>query len=166
MLKQMTDVLSAPRHERVIHHCHDVETLKLLVGKYRCEINVQDGAGYWPLKSFAESGDATAIEYLLKTGADPNFISTGDIALHAAVQHGNPPCVRLLLEHGSDPNQQDVDGWTPLHGVKDMQTLDLLLRAGANPCIGDQVGWRPSHWIKDPEIKARLVAAEREWEKR
>lgn len=164
MLDQMAEVIRAPHQERVIHHCHDLDTLKLLVGKYHCEINVHDGAGYWPLKAFAEAGNDVAIKYLLDAGADVHLTSTGDIALHTAVRHGTAECVRLLLEHGSNPNQQDVDGWTALHGVRDMESLEMLLKAGADPRIGDQVGLRASHWVKDERLNERLLAAEREWD--
>jgi ankyrin repeat protein len=166
MVQQMIDTVTASREEHAISHCHGLEMLQLLVEKYHCSVNVHDGAGYWPLKVFAEAGDCAALEYLLQVGADVDFTSSGETALHAAVQNGAPQCVRILLQAGANPNQQDADGHTPLHGVKDMQTLELLLKAGADPRIGDQIGSRPSSWVKDNSLKTRLHAAERELDAR
>ena len=114
------------------------------------------------MKTFAESGDAAAVEWLLQNGADPNFNSTGETALHTAVLRDHIPCARLLLAAGANVNQQDVDGSVPLANVASEEMLDLLLAHGADPTIGDQCDFKPSHWVEAPKLKARLLALEKQ----
>jgi ankyrin repeat protein len=141
--------------------CNDVETLRLLVEEYRCDVDHHDGAGYWPLKTFAEQGNAAAVEFLLSHGADPNFTSTGASALHAAVLANSVECVRLLLKAGANPNQQDVDGCVPMYFIRSHDVLDLLLQFGADPNVGDQAGCKPSYWVDEPSLKTRLLGLEK-----
>ena len=44
-------------------------------------------------------------------------IFTGMTALHQAVLDNNLAVVKILINHGSDINQQDEDSWTPLHAA-------------------------------------------------
>jgi ankyrin repeat protein len=160
MVRMMLDVSLRKREAYALENCHDLPTLQLLVDEYGCEVNHHDGGGYWPLKSFAEAGDAAAVKFLLQHGADPNFTSTGDTALHAAVIANSPTCVKLLLDAGANPNQQDVDGCVAMYRVSSDDVLDLLLEYGADPNITDQCGLKPSHWIEEPKLKKRLIALE------
>lgn len=41
----------------------------------------------------------------------------GMTALHQAVLDNNLAVVKILINHGSDINQQDEDSWTPLHAA-------------------------------------------------
>lgn len=150
------------REVHTIHYCADLATLQLLGQQPGISWNLHDGAGYWPLKTFAESGNASAVASLLQQGAEPDFTSTGDTALHAAVARGHLECARLLLKAGAAPNQQDVDGCVPMWQVSSNEMLDLLLAHGANLSIDDQCGFKPSHWVEVPALKARLLALERE----
>ena len=144
-----------------VHHCANLAALQLLAQQPSISWNIEDGTGYWPLKTFAENGDTAIVAWLLRHDADPNFTSTGDTALHAAVSRSHLECARLLLHAGANPNQQDVDGCVPMYRVASDEMLDLLLAHGADPCIGDQCDFKPSHWIEDPKLKARLLALER-----
>ena len=57
-------------------------------------------------------------------------------ALHLAVLKNRPTMVRLLLELGADPRQQDNRGYTALNFANaetDPAIVDLLLAAGAQP---------------------------------
>jgi hypothetical protein len=145
-----------------VHHCGNIETLELIAQQPGVSFNVSDAGGYWPLKSFAEQGDAKTVAWLLQHGADPNFTAIGDIALHTAVIRDHLECARLLLDAGANPNQQDVDGCVPLWGLQSEPMLDLLLARGADPTIADQCGFKPSHWVKDSKLKKRLRAAEKQ----
>jgi ankyrin repeat protein len=153
--------LVAPHEVHAINFCSDLATLRLLVEEYGADVNVEDRTGSWPLWVFAERGDATAVAWLLKHGARPDFNTTGATALHAAVAGDHLACARLLLEAGANPNQPDVDGCVALWRVASHAMLDLLLGFGADPTLGDQCGFKPSHWIKDAGIKARLLALEK-----
>jgi ankyrin repeat protein len=82
------------------------------------------------------TGDVETLRQFLQ--GDPSLarerLAGGTTALHAGVRH--PDAVRLLLEHGADPNARDVrDNATPLHFAAANGTLDsarLLLDAGAD----------------------------------
>ncbi|HAV63951.1 MAG TPA: hypothetical protein DCY13_16490 [Verrucomicrobiales bacterium] len=161
LVDSMVETSVKPREIQAVHHCRDLPTLKLLVEEYRAEINSGDGAGYWPLKAFAEEGDAEAVAWLLAHGAKPDFTPTGETALHTAVLRNHPACVQLLLQAAADPNQQDVDMVVPLAHVASEEAMELLLSFGADPNIADQCDHKPSHWVKDPKLKARLKAMER-----
>jgi ankyrin repeat protein len=161
MLQQLIDITLRIHDKHPLDICHDFETLRLLVEDYGCDPNRHDGAGYWPLKSFAEQRDAKAIAFLLQRGAKVDFTSTGETALHAAVGANSIECAELLLNAGANPNQQDVDGWVPLCRAASVEMLGLLIRFNADPNIADQCGLKPSHWIKDSATKARLAALER-----
>lgn len=163
---QIAKLWVARREVFAIHSCSNLETLRLLVEEYGSPVNCHDGACYWPLKSFAESGDAAAVGWLLKHGATPDFTSTGDTALHAAVAGDHIECARQLVEAGANPNQQDVDGCVPMYRTKSEAMLDLLLASGADPNIRDQSGFRPFHWVKDPALKKRLLALKKPKERK
>jgi ankyrin repeat protein len=60
-----------------------------------------------------------------------------------AATNGHIAMVRLLLEHGADPNLRNYDGVTALHNAVYENQLDivaLLLEAGADPNIKDRFG--------------------------
>lgn len=74
--------------------------------------------------------------------------------LHAAAQRGRDRIVRLLLQHGSEPDETDSDGLTPLMhavigGYAAVATLLLSHGAqvvpGAGPCGGDRRRSSPLH---------------------
>ena len=45
----------------------------------------------------------------------------------------NADIARLLLEHGADPNSRDWDNWTPLCLCRDVETARVLMKFGADP---------------------------------
>ena len=97
------------------------------------------------------AGDVATIHGLLQR--DPALVrerlAGGTTAIHVAVAHAD--AVRLLLEHGADPNARDLrDNATPLHfaaATGALDTVRLLLDAGADVhAAGDShesgvIGW-------------------------
>ena len=80
-------------------------------------------------------GDASALRDLLRR--DPGLArerNHGATGLHLAVRHAD--AVRLLLEHGADPNARDVgDNALPLHfaaGGGPLESVRALLDAGSD----------------------------------
>lgn len=64
-----------------------------------------------------ENGDIPLVEMLLETSE--GTVNDKDVhnltPLMRAATDGNAELVRLLLEHGADPNVKGPDLWTPLH---------------------------------------------------
>lgn len=70
-------------------------------------------------------------------------------ALHAAALSGHASTVRLLLEHGSDIDAQDLLIHTPLFRACEMGHTDVvqaLIEGGAKVDVTDQDGRSPLHW--------------------
>ncbi|CAB0037247.1 unnamed protein product [Trichogramma brassicae] len=82
--------------------------------------------------------------------------SVGDTPLHVALTYGcSVGLLRLLLEHGADPNAANLEGTRPLHVVCERQypyefleSLCNLVRDTGRPVymdVRDSRGWTPLH---------------------
>jgi ankyrin repeat protein len=103
--------------------------------------NVAAGAswpGQAPLIWAAEDGDPQTLTSLLQHGAgkvQPHL----DIALSSAAMRGSLAAVRLLIEHGANPNAPSpIGGYTPLMCAAycedgHVELVKLLLAKGADP---------------------------------
>ena len=97
-----------------------------------------DGFTALHLAVFGKQEEAARV--LLDYGADPNALSTGDIAqvppLGTAAFVRSVPLARLLLDNGADPNVRGAGGLTALHTASqngDEELEKLLLERGARP---------------------------------
>ena len=72
---------------------------------------------------------------------------------------GCPQVVRLLLNHGADPNVRDRWGSSPLHSVEDPKIARLLLKKGGDPNVVDDQGNTPLHLVTSVEVARELVTA-------
>ena len=94
--------------------------------------------GYTPLGLAVFFGHDALTKHLLASGADVNAASQNAqrvTALHAAVARRNPALVKLLLDHGADPNAEQARRFTPLQGAAfhgDREIVELLLAHGAD----------------------------------
>jgi hypothetical protein len=76
----------------------------------------------------AEQGGYEAVAVLIELGFDVNAMGR-TAPLHEAAMRGDVPVIRLLLEHGADPNQRDTGydatpaGWAEHHGQHDAREL-------------------------------------------
>ena len=82
----------------------------------------------------------------------PGFSMYNDYAnwtpLHEASSEGTSPIVRVLLEHGANPNAPDKFGETALHIASwhgDITVVKLLLEYGAKVDVRDKDGLTPLH---------------------
>jgi ankyrin repeat protein len=85
---------------------------------------------FFAIKFNYESG----VLYALKKGADPNGVYKGYNPLLYACLKGNKSIIKLLLEHGSNPNPPKFKNLTPkLKAVQilDMELVELLQKHGA-----------------------------------
>jgi ankyrin repeat protein len=76
--------------------------------------------------------------------------------------------VKLLLEHGANPNIQDENGDTPLHWTAQWGRLDvvkLLLVYGADPTVKDKDGKTPLDLAR-AEGRREVVSVIEEWLRR
>ncbi|KAM4606887.1 uncharacterized protein O3C94_023100 [Discoglossus pictus] len=114
--------------------------------KAGAQADLTDSEGRTPLMAAAYMGHRAVAELLLKAGAEVNkFDSERRTALAVAclcVPAGReyPDLISLLLEHGANPELQDIDGMTPLLVAAfegQAEVAELLLEAGADP---DTVG--------------------------
>ncbi|WP_320220681.1 ankyrin repeat domain-containing protein [Mesorhizobium captivum] len=112
---------------------------------------------------------------LLRYGSNPNYEDqAGFPSLIAALSTERPDrleIVRLLLEHGADPNMRGVNDWTPLHyavSLRDAEAIPLLLASGADPSLrtriddyetalegADQAGFEPGASLLRDAISRR-----------
>jgi uncharacterized protein len=116
----------------------------------------------------AAAGRADRVRELL--AADPGSIRErtpeGFTTLGLAAFLGGPDVVKVLLEHGADPDDDPDNpfGVRPVHAAgaaHDHETMRLLLEAGADPNQRQQGGFVPLHEAahSDDVEMARLLLA-------
>jgi len=88
-----------------------------------------------------------------KFGDSPH-LKTGATALHVAAAKGYIKVMNLLLKGGAELNQQDYDGWTPLHAAAhwaQREACELLADNFVNMDIKNCVGQTPFD-VADPDV--------------
>ena len=112
-------------------------------------------AGYDRLMEAVEAKNPTLVETLLDSGINPNVYPNADADLQAeddytvlnvAVDTGDLEIVKILLDHGADPNMGD--GWhhSPLIAAaeKGSEMMTLLIEKGAK--VNDGPGGSSALW--------------------
>ncbi|MFZ1994967.1 MAG: ankyrin repeat domain-containing protein [Solirubrobacteraceae bacterium] len=111
----------------------------------------------------AEQDSYEAVSVLIELGFDVNARSR-TAPLHEAAMRGNLPMIRLLLDHGADPNIHDTvydatpAGWAEHHGQREaQQLLEALERpARATPATDEADRSAPA---SQPGAAMRTVTA-------
>ena len=104
-----------------------LEKVKWLVEKGANIDSVSKDRGYSPVMDAVWRKNYEITEYLVNMGANLNFISSdGQPLLVLAVGNGNAKIVKLLLEHGADPNVKDSMGMSALEYARLFKQTDIL----------------------------------------
>ena len=123
----------------------------------RSLVDAMDRAGRTTLSWAAEQGHYSAVEQLLRSGADPNKMDTaGRTPLHYSVYSETDDCMRLLLAAKASVNSRDHHGATALmilvascpssHKTRIESLLECLVSSGAEINAANKMGWRPLHY--------------------
>ena len=111
---------------------------------------------YSPLHSAVYHMDLEMVQVLVDCGADVNVRNIwGATPLGYGLTElpswpPDPGVVRWLLNHGADPNVQDVDGKTSLHQVLGSGRIEiarLLVKHGASAEVKDRWGRTPLDYV-------------------
>ena len=115
-------------------------------------VNAYSDDGYQPLGLACFFGHLRTAQYLINAGARVNSLSQNKMKvtpLHSAAAGGHAELVKLLLEHGADPNALQAGGFTPLHAAAqngDVETIGALLFHGADADVKSAEGKTPLHY--------------------
>ena len=87
-------------------------------------------------------------------------------ALNAAAVENNINVIRILLDHGADPNVQNSQGDTPLicatkYAGGKAATVELLVKAGTNLDIRDNEGMNALDYAKAKGQQEAIAMLER-----
>lgn len=133
-------------------------------------IDQKDEQGQAPLHTAAVWLDTTMIQFLLQGGANVEATDAlGETPLYAAAWvhlFQNPEnhikSVRLLLEHGANPNHRNKRQETALHKAMDSEIAHLLLEHGADPNAQEFDGQTPLQKVaeagRSETVKVLLAA--------
>ncbi|XP_053520447.1 ankyrin repeat domain-containing protein 31 [Artibeus jamaicensis] len=96
------------------------------------DVNLKDNAGCTPLHKASHEGSNDIIVELLKAGANVTCENLdGILPLHAAVANNHLQAAEILLQHGSNPNQQSQKQRTALDEADNEKMKELLKSYGA-----------------------------------
>ncbi|HSB00012.1 MAG TPA: ankyrin repeat domain-containing protein [Anaerolineales bacterium] len=105
--------------------------------------------GFQPLGLACYFGHFEVAEYLVKAGAPLNSTSHNRLKaapLQSAVAARHEKIVKMLLEHGADPNVREQCGYTPLHAAAqngDEEMIRTLIYGGADMSLKGNDGKLP-----------------------
>jgi ankyrin repeat protein len=121
------------------------DRLRELLDEDPSRANAFGDDGFHPLGLACFFGHLEAARLLLDRGADVNALSTNEnvqtAAIHAAAAAGGDEALRyelvkLVLEHGADPNLRQGGGFRAIDAARqngDARVTQLLLEYGAEP---------------------------------
>ena len=115
----------------------------------------------------AGDGESTRVVSLVKGGVNVNGRTrSGSYALNAAAVENDIDVIRILLDHGADPNVQNSQGDTPLicatkYAGGKAATVELLVKAGTNLDIRHNQGKTTLDYAKAKRQQEAIAMLER-----
>lgn len=114
---------------------------------------------------FSALSETNILEALLDAGANVDPAAKDDsnwTPLGAAARNNNVAAVKILLEHGANPNVRNANGATPLHGAvygpADRAVFELLLAYHADPNVRNSNGETPLDVLKKSATQTNFAA--------
>lgn len=121
----------------------DTTRLKEILQDFPELINSTDERGNTPLILASYRGNYSAVCLLIKEGVDVNKGFGQGTALHGVSYKGHYKIAKILLENGCKPDEQDVNGTTPILYATILGHIEiakLLYQYGANIDHKDNTG--------------------------
>lgn len=118
-------------------------------------------SGATPIDASIYGNHRPIFDYLLSMGADVNAIGYGAYTiLMSAANQGDPEIVKILLDHGADPDlASPVTAETPLHAAAAkgfikgaLECMELILKAGANPNVKAKSNVETITYYRDTKV--------------
>jgi hypothetical protein len=103
------------------------------------------------LECSIEENRSDVVLWLLNEGANPDGVYSRGGPLRVAIHNKDEDMVRLLLEHGADPNAGKGDVMVSAIGEEDLGIIRLLLEHGADPDLDFGAGGTPRKLALDSE---------------
>jgi uncharacterized protein len=110
----------------------------------------------------ARGGRTEELADVVERGVPVNLTGgSGDSLLILAAYHGHPGTVRMLLEHGADPDRVNDRGQTALGAAvfrQSREAVELLLDHGADPHAGGRPAVEIAAFFELEEMAALLAS--------
>lgn len=111
----------------------------------------------------AREGSTEALRARMEAGVPVNLTGgSGDSLLILAAYHDHPDTVRMLVEHGADPDRVNDRGQTALGAAvfrRSAESVQLLLDGGADPMAGGRSAVSIADFFELDDMAALLRAA-------
>ena len=115
----------------------NLEIVRRITAVSGAELETENIGNWSPLHIAAINGHTQIVECLVKAKVHINKQGQSKkTALHCATKH--PGIVKLLINHGADPNLKDSDDQTSLYIAtvgEDIESVKLMVEMGADPYL-------------------------------